>query len=518
MSLISDLVSGISYYLPSILKTHAPDVTNLDEFENTPLHIACRYGDLARVHVLLEHDAEVNILNRYGKTPFHYAMKAKSDNSAIIELLIQHGLDLKRTNPEGDTILHLACYEGGNIANFKPVINAISDLNVRGKDRRTILHCAANSKQDNTDLIHLLIKQGVNTQFKDHFEDTPLHIALLSEHIINAKTLIDLGADPDATNMVKRTPLHYAAEIRNQHEITKKLLEKGADPTKKDRSGYTALHLAFRKGYPFQFQTLIENKAGLDVQDDSGKTVLHYLAESKEDNSEWIILLRENGADTLIQDKQGRTIFDLAKDKGNINNAWALKKPITGSTEIASAKPIAPDLGGKEEETPIGPEGIDEHLLPIKEPKQAELMHEESMIRLRARSLVVILASPIVGAVGVIAHLVLIVRDTLQITWLALSHLRKLEVKKALKASLIEAPKAVFIRIARAVAAPFYAIGLFFAGFYGALSPESGRDAMNCLTEKWNDGVFDPIFDRSGMRTPVLERTKVSYGLDGVNK
>lgn len=55
--------------------------------------------------------------------------------------------------------------------------------------------------------------------------------------------LIGQGADPNVTDMNKRTALHYAAD-RNDFVLCRLLIEAGVDPTVVDASGQTALVLA----------------------------------------------------------------------------------------------------------------------------------------------------------------------------------------------------------------------------------------------------------------------------------
>lgn len=77
----------------------------------TPLHLACRKGDVECLLELLECHARVDITDKNGETVFHYAVRG--NNPQIIELLgrpLTTGLD--HLNHEGLTALHLACQLG----------------------------------------------------------------------------------------------------------------------------------------------------------------------------------------------------------------------------------------------------------------------------------------------------------------------------------------------------------------------------------------------------------------------
>jgi ankyrin repeat protein len=61
--------------------------------------------------------------------------------------------------------------------------------------------------------------------------------------VATIEALIDAGADPDAVDMGGVTPLHRAVRNRCAAAV-KVLLERGADPRRKNRNGSTAAQLA----------------------------------------------------------------------------------------------------------------------------------------------------------------------------------------------------------------------------------------------------------------------------------
>lgn len=69
-------------------------------------------------------------------------------------------------------------------------------------------------------------------------------------HIIEAKDLIDKGADFTAPASNGQTALHYAAR-KGYIEVVKKLLHEGADANAKDLNGLTALDLVNQTEYKF---------------------------------------------------------------------------------------------------------------------------------------------------------------------------------------------------------------------------------------------------------------------------
>ena len=88
------------------------------------------------------------------------------------------------------------------------------------------------------DEVRLAVAGGADVNEKGGIDgQTPLHFAHTAEM---TKVLLQCGADPNATDESERTPLYYAESA----EQTKALLTAGADATWSDNQGYTALHQA----------------------------------------------------------------------------------------------------------------------------------------------------------------------------------------------------------------------------------------------------------------------------------
>lgn len=75
---------------------------------------------------------------------------------------------------------------------------------------------------------------------------TPLQSALAAREAASAKLLLEAGADPNA-HAGNWPPLHYAAHY-GLEELTRELLQRGADPTARTPDGKTALDMAEVQG------------------------------------------------------------------------------------------------------------------------------------------------------------------------------------------------------------------------------------------------------------------------------
>jgi ankyrin repeat protein len=94
-------------------------------------------------------------------------------------------------------------------------------------------------------LVPALLKAGADS--KAAMPDsgvTALHLAAEAGFTEVARQLLDAGADPNAPDSAKRTPLHFA----NGAELVELLGAKGADPNAKDMAGLTPLDYAAVRG------------------------------------------------------------------------------------------------------------------------------------------------------------------------------------------------------------------------------------------------------------------------------
>lgn len=97
--------------LVRLLIEHGADVNLTTAKSNgTPLHHACAHNCNDIVRVLLEHQAQPNVMNDQGITPLLYA--AVNTNAGILALLLQAGADPLQTLPEGETALHIVAESG----------------------------------------------------------------------------------------------------------------------------------------------------------------------------------------------------------------------------------------------------------------------------------------------------------------------------------------------------------------------------------------------------------------------
>ncbi len=259
------------------------------------LHSACALGDAAAVRTLLS------------KQPT--AIEAQLDSYYPIQFALGHPECLRCLLESGDnpsrTVQKLAWFEWEDraaelkLSSWQPMHMVALGRGDRphSESVRTLLEFGADPTAtsspfgeapihlsaiyDQTDLIRCFVdigcdvdsrtREGVGlTETKELFDPkpfgpfaathqkTPLMIAVGEGHANAAKTLLQLGADPNATDSHGYTPLHYAAHPFWQEnvEIVQLLTSNGGAPLAKCSSGERPADLANARGYAATQRTL----------------------------------------------------------------------------------------------------------------------------------------------------------------------------------------------------------------------------------------------------------------------
>jgi ankyrin repeat protein len=252
---------GLTEVVESLIAANA-NKNARDENGWTPLHSACANDQDKIAGLLLDANVDKDAKDKNGLSPLFIALyKAikvkdyidrdpegfasfiKVRNKNIIDLLIEHKVDIDSRNKYGFTPLHIACnYDMVEIA--KSLIDAKADLNAKEPEGFTPLHIACN--YDMVEIAKSLIEAKADLNAKDPKGSNPIHIACEFYHKEIVDLLIEHKADINAKDSKGNTPLHIACEW-NQKEIVQKLIDAGADINAKNSEGLTPLDRALDK-------------------------------------------------------------------------------------------------------------------------------------------------------------------------------------------------------------------------------------------------------------------------------
>ena len=167
------------------------------------------------------------------------------------------------------------------------------------------------------DKAHELLAKGADIFAKDAEDNTAFH--KLAEHRRyylddNQSTdafvcfLLKQGLDINAPNQKGQSCLH----LSTGRDMTRILLNRGADSSVVDQSGRTPLH--YMPGGYERAQVLVESGAKVYARDNAGRTPLHAAASAGEEYVAESILLKYQPSLIAMQDNEGKYPHDVAAE------------------------------------------------------------------------------------------------------------------------------------------------------------------------------------------------------------
>jgi ankyrin repeat protein len=267
----------------------------INESENNNLEIdeECEYSPLHFSSILKSKN--INHIKSY-----LYLINILRNEHNIISILI------KETSSFSYSSLNIII----DILNKKGV-----NFNLLNNIDNTPLRCSI--MNGNIPMILNLINIKVNMNLK-----CPLHLAIIHQNIEITKELLNAGADPNLQDNEGNTPIMLAAFYHNT-EIADLLfnLDVNIDLSLKNNKGWTALIAGCNNDAPAYSSNkeiitkLISKGISINEKDNNGNTALNMLSNNINDYTKLIIaILLEAGADPNIDDNIGDTpLINIAR-------------------------------------------------------------------------------------------------------------------------------------------------------------------------------------------------------------
>ena len=213
-----------------------------DKSGSTALVEAVERGFTECVKSLVQSGADVNVDKSGTTTPLESSVAMNDLNTA--DFLIQSGADVNIVTHRGTTPLMRA----GSRECIAFLLKAGADVNLTNECGETALYSAALSKHS---LIEPLLEAGADVGTCTTEYGSVVTVVSCSGSARTLGLLITAGADVNAVNDEKETPLIVAAKYNEQHgcECIKLLLKSGAKIDQVEFGGFNALHSHISSSY-----------------------------------------------------------------------------------------------------------------------------------------------------------------------------------------------------------------------------------------------------------------------------
>ncbi|KAI9906708.1 hypothetical protein PsorP6_003101 [Peronosclerospora sorghi] len=155
-----------------------------------PIHWACAAGNLTALKTLVRHlNVDINTCDaKKQRSPLLIAAQHGQPMAALF--CVRHGANVHLVDADGDTAVHWAAYQGA------------------------------------TDILAVLHYLDVNSDARDSFGQTPLHLAAMRGHLESVEYLVEtLEADVQARDAKERTPCDLA-QIKHWRHVVQYLRHK----------------------------------------------------------------------------------------------------------------------------------------------------------------------------------------------------------------------------------------------------------------------------------------------------
>lgn len=329
------------FRVAELLLEHGADINALDKEGRTPLVAAVDHRFAALAQLLIERDADICLADVHGNTPLHYAVR--EDMVGTVETLLARGAD-PNGRPEGGLgrPINVAAW-AGNPAMIDLLIAHGARIYYKNEMYCYALHDALRfgrleaakalvrhgapldefsaaglgdtaylrtCMERDKEWVRMLANNRARVSLRSYW--TPLDFAAVNNQVRAAEMLLDAGADPNGA-MMWEPPVLYVAAEKDYRDLATLLIARGAKieaPYGMHGSG-TALHAAAAANHPEMIDLLIGHGAKVDSRDSNAMTPLLRAAEHG-----WVPAVKallDRGADLHARSAQGDTALHVVE-------------------------------------------------------------------------------------------------------------------------------------------------------------------------------------------------------------
>ncbi|PAV85627.1 hypothetical protein WR25_08242 isoform C [Diploscapter pachys] len=302
-----------------LVQDHGASLEAITLENQTALHFAAKYGQLAVSQTLLALGANPNARDDKGQTPLH--LSAENDYPDVVKLFLKMKQNnravLTAIDHNGFTCAHIAAMKG-SLAVVKELMMIDKAMVIQAKTKTmeaTTLHMAAAGGHAN--IVKILLENGANPEDENAHGMTALHLGAKNGYVsileafdkglwrrcsrktgLNALHIAAYYGNSDFVNeMLKHVPASIRSEppIYNHHVVKEFATE----------YGFTPLHLASQSGHDSLVRMLLNQGVQVDAtsttMDWRGRTPLHLAAQNG--HYEMVSLLIAQGSNINVMDQ-----------------------------------------------------------------------------------------------------------------------------------------------------------------------------------------------------------------------
>jgi ankyrin repeat protein len=282
----------------SLLIKHGANVNHTDSTGFTALLEAARRGHTPIARLLIEGEADINYADRFGVTALEAA--AVNGHLDVTRLLVQHGANVNRANNQGNTILLSTLTDTMRLSPlFLPHTLEIARLLIeRGamlpyeEDFRRIFNVTLARGREAREFLQQ--RQRAREALRALFGDNQLAYEGTRGNLDEVKRLLGL---------ILQQTIDANVVVQGAHQVGRQ-----------DASLWQTIMNGVRPVLSYFYQapvpTLAHHYPDINVQDENGRTALHWAAATGQ--VEMVCLLLNHGANWLLQTREGLTAAEIA--------------------------------------------------------------------------------------------------------------------------------------------------------------------------------------------------------------
>uniref|UniRef100_A0A8R1HXB3 ANK_REP_REGION domain-containing protein n=1 Tax=Caenorhabditis japonica TaxID=281687 RepID=A0A8R1HXB3_CAEJA len=315
-----------------LVQDHGASLEAITLDNQTALHFAAKFGQLAVSQTLLALGANPNARDDKGQTPLHLA--AENDFPDVVKLFLKmkHNNNrgvLTAIDHNGFTCAHIAAMKG-SLAVVRELMMIDKAMVIQAKTKTleaTTLHMAAAGGHAN--IVKILLENGANAEDENSHGMTALHLGAKNGFVaileafdkvlwkrcsrktgLNALHIAAFYGNSDFVNEMLK---HVQATVRSEPPIYNHHVNKEFST----EYGFTPLHLAAQSGHDSLVRMLLNQGVQVDATSTTMNVIPLHLAAQQGHIAVVGMLLSRSTQQQHAKDWRGRTPLHLAAQNGH---------------------------------------------------------------------------------------------------------------------------------------------------------------------------------------------------------